>query len=126
MRPTLGVGDPPDQRTLRSEKLWGRFEQGTHNLTSTVKTITVAPGGALSRQYHHRDELWVVLDPGARVELGGEDLSPGPGEKLYIPRGTVHGLLALGEEPVRIELAYGCVESEEDAGGRHVRETDRG
>src|ERR671916_1331217 len=118
MRPTLGVGDPPDQRTLRSEKLWGRFEQGTHNLTSTVKTITGAPGGALSRQYHHRDELWVVLDPGARVELGGEDLSPGPGEKHYIPRGTVHGLFAEGEEPVRIELVYGCVGSEEDAGGR--------
>ena len=113
--------------SIKVDKPWGKFEQYTHNLTSTVKIITVAPGGRLSSQYHHhRDELWVVLDPGARVELGGEDLSPEPGEKLYIPRGTVHRLSAEGGEPVRIELAYGCVGSEEDAGGRHVRETDRG
>ena len=97
-------------------------------MTSTVKIITVAPGGTLSRQYHHqRDELWVVLDPGARVELDGEDLSPEPGEKLYIPRETVHRLSAGGEEPVRIlGFAYGRVGSEAAAGGRHVRETDLG
>ena len=33
---------------LKFEELWGRFEQYTHNLTSTVKVITVAPGGTLS------------------------------------------------------------------------------
>jgi mannose-6-phosphate isomerase len=128
MPPTLGFGDPTDQKALRSEEPWGKFEQYTHNLPSTVKIITVAPGGTLSRQYHHhRDELWVVLDPGARVEMDGEALSPGPGEKLYIPRDTVHRLSAEGEEPVRIpELAYGCVGSEKDAGRRHVRGTDRG
>ena len=69
--------------SIKVDKPWGRFEQYTHNLPSTVKIITVAPGGTLSRQYHHhRDELWVVLDPGARVELDGEALSPEPGEKL--------------------------------------------
>ena len=95
--------------SIRVDKPWGRFEQYTHNLPSTVKIITVAPGGTLSRQYHHhRDELWVVLDPGARVELDGETLSPGPGEKLYIPRDTVHRLSAEGEEPVRVlEISFG-------------------
>jgi mannose-6-phosphate isomerase len=40
------------------EKPWGSYEQYTHNLPSTVKILTVAPGGILSRQYHHhRDEL---------------------------------------------------------------------
>ena len=95
--------------SIKVDKPWGRFEQYTHNLPSTVKIITVAPGGTLSRQYHHhRDELWVVLDPGARVELDGEALSPPPGEKLYIPRGTVHRLSSEGEEPVRIlEISFG-------------------
>ena len=96
--------------SIKVDKPWGRFEQYTHNLPSTVKIITVAPGGTLSRQYHHRrDELWVVLDPGARVELDGRVLSPGVGEKLYIPRGTVHRLSASeGEEPVRImEISFG-------------------
>src|SRR3712207_7396068 len=61
--------------SIKVDKPWGRFEQYTHNLPCTVKIITVAPGGTLSRQYHHkRDELWVVLDEGARVELGEEVL----------------------------------------------------
>ena len=95
--------------SIRVDKPWGKFEQYTHNLPSTVKIITVAPGGTLSRQYHyHRDELWVVLDPGACVELDDKVLSPEPGEKLYIPRETVHRLSADGEEPVRVlEVSFG-------------------
>ena len=109
MRTTGEFGDSASRKILRREKPWGAFEQYTHNLASTVKIITVAPGGTLSSQYHHhRDELWVVLDPDAQVELGDEVLSPAPGEKLYIPRGTVHRLSCAGEQPVRIlEVSFG-------------------
>jgi mannose-6-phosphate isomerase len=96
--------------SVRVDKPWGSFERYTHNLASTVKIITVAPGGTLSSQYHHkRDELWVVLDPGARVELGGVVVDPDVGEELFIPRGTVHRLSAAGgDEPVRIlEVSFG-------------------
>ena len=67
------------------------------------------------------------MDPGARVELDGEDLSPGPGEKLYIPRETVHRLSADGDEPVRIlEISFGEFEEDdivrlEDVYGRVVQ-----
>jgi mannose-6-phosphate isomerase len=100
-------GDKPPW--VRVEKPWGKFEQYTHNLPSTVKIITVDPGGILSSQYHYRrDELWVVLDPGAKVELGDEVLHPAPGEKLYIPRETVHRLSCVGKQPVRIlEVSFG-------------------
>ncbi|TCJ19950.1 cupin domain-containing protein [Rubrobacter taiwanensis] len=95
--------------SLKVDKPWGRFEQYTHNLPCTVKIITVDPGGILSRQYHHRrDELWVVLDPGARVELGEQVLEPDPGEKVFIPRQTTHRLSAIGSEPVRVlEISFG-------------------
>lgn len=95
--------------SVKVEKPWGRFEQFTHNLPSTVKIITVAPGAILSRQYHHqRDELWVVLDAGAEVELGEDILHPEPEEKLFIPRETIHRLSAAGEEPVRVlEISFG-------------------
>lgn len=95
--------------SVKIEKPWGRFEQYTHNLPCTVKIITVAPGGILSRQYHHqRDELWVVLDPGARVELGEDVFRPEPEEKLFIPRQTVHRLSATGDDPVRVlEISFG-------------------
>lgn len=107
------VDDRP--ASLKVDKPWGRFDQYTHNLPCTVKIITVAPGGVLSRQYHHgRDELWVVLDPGARVELGEDELEPESGEELFIPRGTVHRLSTVGEEPVRVlEISFGEFDEED-------------
>jgi mannose-1-phosphate guanylyltransferase/mannose-6-phosphate isomerase len=84
----------------------------------------------LSSQYHHkRDELWVVLDPGARVELGGVVVDPDIGEELFIPRGTVHRLSAArGDEPVRIlevsfgEFDEGDIVRLDDAYGRAARD----
>lgn len=101
--------------SLKVDKPWGRFEQYTHNLPCTVKIITVAPGGILSRQYHHnRDELWVVLDPGARVELDDEELHPAAGEEFFIPRQTIHRLSTVGESPVRVlEISFGEFEEED-------------
>ena len=101
--------------SVRVEKPWGRFEQYTHNLPCTVKIITVAPGGILSRQYHHhRDELWVVLDAGACVELDGEVLHPDPEEKLFIPRQTVHRLSCSGTSAVRVlEISFGEFDEED-------------
>ncbi len=100
---------------VRSKKPWGHFEQYTHNLPSTVKIITVEPGGILSRQYHHgRDELWVVLDLGAEVELGDELLRPAPDEELFIPRGTVHRLSCCGEHRVRVlEISFGAFDEDD-------------
>ena len=100
--------------SIKVEKPWGEFEQYTHNLPSTVKIITVAAGGTLSRQYHHhRDELWVVLDEGARVELDDAVLEPAVGEKLFIPRETVHRLCSVAG-PVRIlEISFGEFDEED-------------
>jgi mannose-6-phosphate isomerase len=95
--------------SVKVDKPWGYFEKYVHNLPCTVKIITVHPGGTLSRQYHKkRDELWVVLDGGARVELDGEVLYPEPEEKLFIPRQTVHRLSAADAGEVRIlEISFG-------------------
>jgi mannose-6-phosphate isomerase len=96
--------------SVKVEKPWGYFEQYTHNEPCTVKIITVVPGGALSCQYHKkRDELWIILDRGARVELDGEVLHPEPEEKLFIPRQTVHRLSAaadMGEVRI-LEISFG-------------------
>jgi mannose-6-phosphate isomerase len=97
------------------EKPWGGFEQYTHNMLSTVKVITVKPGGALSLQYHHRrDELWVILDAGARIELGDIVVEPHVGERIFIPRTTTHRLSAPGNRKVRIlEISFGEFDEED-------------
>jgi mannose-6-phosphate isomerase len=95
--------------TTEVEKPWGKFEQYTHNMLSTVKIITVLPGGALSLQYHHRrDELWVVLDDGAQIEVGDRVIQPRVGDKVFIPRTTAHRLSSTGDSLVRIlEVSFG-------------------
>ena len=101
--------------SVKVEKPWGYFEQYTHNLPCTVKVITVLSGGMLSRQYHEkRDELWVVLDRGACVELNGEVLYPEVEEKLFIPRKTVHRLSSSEGEAVRVlEISFGEFDEED-------------
>ena len=96
-------------QTMKVDKPWGRFEQYSHNQQSMVKLITVNPGERLSSQYHFkRDELWVALDPGARVELRGRIHYPKPEEKVFIPRQTIHRLSTAGDRPVRVlEICFG-------------------
>jgi hypothetical protein len=67
----LDSSRPP---SVKVEKPWGRFEQYTHNVPSTVKIITVVPGGVLSSQYHHKRE--------GRPRRGGP-LPPPRGEALH-------------------------------------------
>jgi mannose-6-phosphate isomerase len=95
--------------TIEVEKPWGKFEQYTHNMLSTVKVITVEPGGSLSLQYHHgRDELWVVLDEGVEIQLGDTVIRPQAGERIFIPRTAVHRLSAADDRVVRIlEISFG-------------------
>lgn len=101
------INDVPP--AIEVEKPWSKFEQYTHNMMSTVKVITVQPDGALSLQYHHwRDELWVVLDTGGRIELDDAVIYPRAGERVYIPRTTAHRLSVTGDRPVRIlEISFG-------------------
>jgi mannose-1-phosphate guanylyltransferase/mannose-6-phosphate isomerase len=110
---------------IEVEKPWGEFEQYTLNTRSTVKVITVQSGGTLSLQFHHRrDELWVVLDAGAQIEVGNTLLRPQRGDKIFIPRETVHRLSTIGNGPVRIlEISFGEFDEDdiirlEDAYGR--------
>lgn len=94
---------------LEDLRPWGLFRQYALNTACTVKIITVAPDGVLSLQRHqHRDELWVVLDAGLRVEIGGETREPAPGTECFIPRGTIHRLSCHGDRTGRIlEVAFG-------------------
>jgi len=102
-------------KVAEQEKPWGRFEQYAHNFPCTVKVITVEPEGNLSLQYHYkRDELWIVLDEGIRVEIADSVLLPAPGERLFIPRGTVHRLSGVGKGPARIlEVSFGFFDEED-------------
>jgi mannose-1-phosphate guanylyltransferase/mannose-6-phosphate isomerase len=84
----------------------------------------VASGQVLSGQKHqNRDELWIALDDGLRVELDGKVFRAKTGDAFVIPRGTKHRLGSDGPEGRMLEISYGFfdendIERFEDIYGR--------
>jgi mannose-1-phosphate guanylyltransferase/mannose-6-phosphate isomerase len=75
------------------ERPWGAFRQYAYNEPVTVSLMRVKPGQRLSLQSHEgRAELWIVLDDGAAVQIGDEELYPEAGAELWIPAGARHRL----------------------------------
>ena len=99
---------------LEDHRPWGTFRRFPHEGVSSIKVITVNPGGILSLQYHNkRDEFWVILDDGLEMTAGDRVWRPAAGEEIWIPKGTKHRARGVGEKPARFfELWVGP--SEED------------
>ncbi|PKK83379.1 MAG: mannose-6-phosphate isomerase [candidate division Zixibacteria bacterium HGW-Zixibacteria-1] len=118
------------KRIITDIRPWGNFIQYTNNEICTVKIITVDPNQTLSLQSHKkRDELWVVLDEGLRVELDDETLTPKPGDQIFIPRHTKHRLGSIGKRARVMEISFGYfdendIERYDDIYGRIKKNKD--
>lgn len=101
----------PDQKPAIGfvERPWGSFKQYAHNVPCTVSLMTVNPGQRLSLQSHKgRAELWIVLDDGARVQVGEEIRTCNAGEEIWIPANGQHRLSCDSNKAVRVlEVAFG-------------------
>ncbi len=99
------------------ERPWGSFRQFAFNRECTVSLMEVKPGQRLSLQSHTgRAELWIVLDPGARVQIGDAIRDCEPGEELWIPVNEKHRLSCAGDRPCRVlEVAFGNWQQEDIA-----------
>jgi mannose-1-phosphate guanylyltransferase/mannose-6-phosphate isomerase len=97
------------------ERPWGAFRQYAHNQEVTVSLMTVRPGQRLSLQSHTgRAELWIVLDDGARIQVGDEVRDHGAGDEIWIAANERHRLACAGSAPVRvIEIAFGNWQQED-------------
>ena len=59
-------------------------------------------GSGPPRHIHEReDETFVMLSGTCKVWIDGQETLAGPGESVFIPRGTNHTFKVLGEEPSR-------------------------
>ena len=89
------------------KKPWGGYERFIHNRKSTVKILTVKKGSTLSLQSHrNRDEIWIPLDSGLRVEIDGKVSEPKPEEIIFIPRGAKHRLSSIRDARM-LEISLG-------------------
>ncbi|MDQ5863905.1 MAG: phosphomannose isomerase type II C-terminal cupin domain [Thermoproteota archaeon] len=87
---------------------WGKFEKFHENKPCTVKLIYVNANSRLSLQYHKkRSEFWKVIKGTAMVEIGEKTITLQEGETITIPRQTKHRVLALENDCIILEIAYG-------------------
>jgi quercetin dioxygenase-like cupin family protein len=57
--------------------------------------------GSMPAHLHREHEEVIVVRSGrARAQIGEQTLDLGPGDVVLVPRNTVHGARALGEEPM--------------------------
>ena len=99
---------------IKDVRPWGYFKRFAYNQECTVKIITVNPNQILSKQVHkNRDELWVIIDDGLRVELDDRILEPEPGEEIVIPRNVRHRLSSLGTRGRVLEISFGCFDEDD-------------
>lgn len=96
------------KRIIQDIRPWGDFIRYAHNEECTVKIITVNPKQMLSKQAHKkRDELWVIIDDGLRVELDDKILEPKPGDEIVILRNVKHRLSSLEVKGRVLEVSFG-------------------
>ncbi len=95
---------------------WGSYQTLVEAPGFKVKRIVVAPGGALSLQYHEqRSEHWVVVSGAAEVTVGDEVCVLAQDQSTYVPQGTRHRLRNRGADPlVMIEVQCGAYLGEDD------------
>ncbi|HEX2170764.1 MAG TPA: phosphomannose isomerase type II C-terminal cupin domain [Nitrososphaera sp.] len=87
---------------------WGKFEKFHENKPCTVKLIYVNANSRLSLQYHKkRSEFWKVIKGTAMVEIDEKTITLQEGETITIPRQTKHRVLALENDCIILEIAYG-------------------
>ncbi len=108
----------------REERPWGSFERFTHNETSTVKILHVAPDQRFSLQKHaSRSEFWRVIQGSGLFDDGNAPRAITLGDTIELPVGALHRLTGGPDGISVLEIALGTfteddIERIEDDYGR--------
>ena len=63
-------------------------------------------GGALDDVHENEDHVFFVISGRAKAKVGDDDFEVGPGDALYVPKGTVHNFRIQGGEAFRIAVVF--------------------
>jgi len=95
---------------------WGHYQIIETSKKYQTKEIIVSPQKRLSLQKHKkRDELWTILKGKAEVLLDDKKLHLVKGDKVFIPRNSLHRVKNIGKKNLIIkELQTGEYFGEDD------------
>lgn len=99
---------------ITENRPWGSFTVLGAGESFKVKTITIAPGGELSLQYHnHRSEYWTITSGSGFVTVGECEFAAHAPDFFAIKRGEIHSARSdMGM--TFVEVQYGDRLEEED------------
>ncbi len=90
------------------EKPWGRVQTLLLNQPASVRIITIEAGQETSEHFHRlRDEMWVVLDDGLEIKLGGEVHQAKAGDQFLVPAEQIHRIRAPAARGRVLEITFG-------------------
>jgi mannose-1-phosphate guanylyltransferase/mannose-6-phosphate isomerase len=91
------------------EKPWGKVTTYALNQPASVRVISVEPDQSTSEHYHQlRDEMWVILDDGLRIQIGNRVVDARPGDEYVVSSEEPHRITNTGSRRGRVlEIAYG-------------------
>ncbi len=100
--------------TLVVEKPWGKFEQFTHNIPSTVKILTINAGEQFSLQSHtKRSEFWKVINGDGIFEIGGNKHEVKTGDEYEVGIAEKHRITGGGNGIKVLEISTGDFDEED-------------
>ena len=98
------MDEDPDDYRPGSSWLLHVDPSGRTNLSVIRESIGV--GDRIPRHWHDVDEVVLYERGFAKVFLDGEEIEVSPGASVFIPAGTVHGTVNLGDEPVEVRAVF--------------------
>ena len=102
---------------------------GAQSFVSGVSTFPV--GAALKQHKHNTEEMVVLLEGEATVEVGDQHYDIVPYDTTHVPAGLFHRFINRGKTPMRILWVYGATHVTRtfaDTGEtvEHLSESDKG
>lgn len=73
---------------------------------SLFEEITAPDAGPPLHVHANEDEFFRVLEGSYRFRAGDADIDAGPGDTLFVPRGTPHCFCNMGETPGRLFMGF--------------------
>ena len=79
---------------IRSFLLVAESTVGANHITTSL--VEMAPGGIQRPHHHDTEQCYMVLEGSGIMEVDGERAEIGPGDTVFIPSSSVHGLVNNG------------------------------
>ena len=95
---------------------WGMYKNFFRGENFLLKEITVNKKSSISLQkHHHRTEHWTITSGKPKIIIGKKVFFKKVNESVFVPKGSIHRIINIYNEPVKIiEAQLGNVLKETD------------